>query len=137
MNRTFFIAGVQFRPKNEINEACKKIEQGSYLSLVLEPENKFDLNAVKILFDEIFLGYVPKIFSAQVAGLLEAEIELECIVEEINPSAKPWEMCKVMITEAEPGIEPLCETKRLHSPFLDSKPDIGDGPDFDSGCKEE
>jgi hypothetical protein len=107
MNRTFYIAGVQFRPKEDINKNMKCIEVGDILELIPEPENKFDPNAVKICYEDlenpdiIHLGYVPKKFSAEVAALLEADIYLECIVEEINPAAKPWEVCKVIIRDTQ------------------------------------
>ena len=108
MNRTFFVAGVQFRPPDEISKAMREIKIGDRLNLLPEPSNRFDPNAVKIIFvDEfegsemIFLGYVPKKFSAEVSAMLEAEVDLDCIVEEVNPSAHPWEMCKVTIKEVE------------------------------------
>ena len=104
MNRSFFIAGVQFRPL-EAKEEIKKLLKNQELMLELEPENKFDPNAVKIISlseeGKCFLGYVPKKFSAEVSAVLEVGINLECIVEEINPSAKPWEMCKVVIKNVE------------------------------------
>ncbi len=111
MNRTFFIAGVQFRPKDEIALAMKMIKVEDHLRMEPEPTNKFDPNAVKILYDlptyeengsnspEAFLGYVPKKFSAEVSGLLEAEVDLECIVDFVAYSVKPWEMCRVTIRE--------------------------------------
>jgi len=103
MKREFFIAGVQFRPKDEIRKAMKEIKVGELLMLEPEPSNKYDPNAVKIIFLQditgYFIGYVPKKFSAEVAGLLEAGIELECVVKSIDPSAKPWEMCKVVVRD--------------------------------------
>lgn len=103
MNHLFYIAGVQYRPKEDINKAMKIIKVGDELDLIPEPTNKFDPNAVQICYEDlespnfIHLGYVPKKFSAEVAGLLEIGIDLNCIVEEINPEKKPWEMCKVRI----------------------------------------
>ena len=108
MKRSFFIAGVQFRPIAEIGRAMKEITIGDILPLSPEPTNKYDPNAVQILFehadgpvDVTFLGYVPKKFSAEVAGLMEAGVDLECVVEVVNPAAKPWEMCKVVVKEVE------------------------------------
>jgi len=108
MNRSFYIAGVQFRPTDEIKRAMNKIKEDDNLLLETEPTNRYDPNAVKIIFaDEfeglemIFLGYVPKKFSAEVSALLEAGVELECIVEVVNSAAKPWEMCKVVVREVE------------------------------------
>ena len=108
MNRKFYIAGVQFRSKNEIAKAMKEIKEGDFLGLVPEPTNQYDPNAVQIEFnvetvngiESIFLGYVPKKFSAGVSAFLEAGIELECKVDEVNLSAKPWEMFFVTIKEA-------------------------------------
>ena len=108
MNRSFFIAGVQFRPL-EAKEEIKKLLKNQELMLELEPENKFDPNAVKIISlseeGKCFLGYVPKKFSAEISAALEVGIDLECIVEEINPSAKPWEMCKVIVKDIIPETE--------------------------------
>lgn len=105
MKRTFFIAGVQFRPKNEIAEAAKEMEAGDFLELVPEPSNKFDPNAVKIEYSVehangvigIFLGYVPKKFSSEVAGMLSIGAPIGCIVEVVNPAAKTYEMFKVTV----------------------------------------
>lgn len=108
MNRSFFIAGVQFRPTHEIKRAMIKIKKGDNLMLESEPTNRYDPNAVKIIFADgsgglemIFLGYVPKKFSAEVSALLEAGVELECVVEEANSAANPWEICKVVVREVE------------------------------------
>ena len=107
MKRSFYIAGVQFRPKNEIAEASKRLKQGAQLSLIPEPENKFDPNAIKIIYKdytedmqssaELFLGYVPKKFSSEVAGMLSIGAPVECIVDEVDSSAKTYEMFKVTV----------------------------------------
>ena len=104
MKRSFFIAGVQFRPKEEINAAGKDLVVGDTLLMVPEPDNKFDPNAVKLIHvlktDEeyiCFLGYVPKKFSSEVSALLSIGAELQCVVDEVNPAAKTYEMFKVTI----------------------------------------
>lgn len=105
MKREFFIAGVQFRPKDDIAKAMKEIKVETNLRMLPEPDNKYDPNAVMItlpveeLQEEFFLGYVPKKYSSEVAGLLEAGIELTCKVVEVSPQAKPWEMFKVVIQD--------------------------------------
>lgn len=111
MKRQFFIAGVQFRPRTEIDAAAKEMKVGDELLLIPEPTNKFDPNAVKILLNfteaanededrevSIFLGYVPKKFSSEVSAMLERDIPLVCIVDEVNPSAKTYEMFKVTVS---------------------------------------
>lgn len=104
MNRSFFIAGVQFRPL-EAKERIRKILKGTTLILEPEPTNQYDSNAVKIIElsekGKTHIGYVPKLFSSEVSAALEVGIDLECIVEEINPTAKFWEMIRVSIRDCE------------------------------------
>jgi len=106
MNRSFYVAGVQFRPRGEIDKAVREMKVGDKLGLYPEPTNKFDPNAVKILFepadgpgDVIFLGYVPKKFSSEVTAMMEIGADIECIVEIADPAAKTYEMIKVVIRE--------------------------------------
>ena len=102
MKRSFYIAGVQFRSKGEINLAAKEMEVNDELTLVAEPTNKYDPNAVQILAtDGTFLGYVPKKFSSEISAMLEIEAPIICTVEVVNPTAKHWEMFKVIIQDEE------------------------------------
>ncbi len=105
MKRQFFIAGVQFRPRNEIDKAGRIMVPGDSIILEPEPSNKFDPNAVKLIFalggaenaDKVFLGYVPKKFSSEVAGMLSIGAPVECVVNEVDPGAKTYEMFKVTV----------------------------------------
>ena len=105
MKRTFYIAGVQFRPKNEIAQAIKQMQVGDVLVLTLESTNSFDINAVKIEYnkevsdgvDSIFLGYVPRKYSSEVTGMLEIGALIKCTVDEINPLAETYKMIKVTV----------------------------------------
>ena len=113
MKREFFIAGVQFRPQVEIRATASVLKEGHVLLLEPEPTNRFDPNAIKLIYleEQIFLGYVPKKFSSEVAGLLEAGIDLECIVQAVDPKAKTYEMFKVVIQE--PAEDNINESKEL------------------------
>ena len=106
MKRSFYVAGVQFRPRDEINIAVEEMKVGDKLLLKPEPTNRFDPNAVQIIFNkevihkdlkEIFLGYVPKKFSSEVSGMLGIGAPVICTVDEVNPSAKTYEMIKVTV----------------------------------------
>lgn len=109
MKRTFYVAGVQFRPSGDIKLASNRIKVGNRLSLEPEPTNKFDPNAVKIIYSlpateaggsnspELFIGYVPKKFSSEVAGMLSIGAPVECIVDAVDPAAKTYEMFKVTV----------------------------------------
>jgi hypothetical protein len=110
MKRSFFIAGVQFRPKEDIKSAAEELKAGGSLILEPEPTNKFDPNAVKIVYradeerrkedgwEDIFLGYVPKKYSSEVSALLGIDAPVQCVVDEVNPSAKTYEMFKVTVS---------------------------------------
>lgn len=119
MNRTFYIAGVQFRPQTEIKAAAKEMKVGGLLKLYPEPSNKFDPNAVKIYSipdppsdEAYFLGYVPKKFSSEVSALLSIGAPVECVIDEVNPEAKTYEMFKVTIKEVD-------EEAKEEDPFED------------------
>ena len=107
MNRSFFVAGVQFRPSS-VKTVIAGLTKGQYLYLEPEPDNKFDPNAVKIICsglkegdEDVFLGYVPKKFSSEISAALEIDADIECIIEAVNPGAKTWEMLQVVIRDIE------------------------------------
>ena len=99
MKKEFHIAGVQF---HEMKYVVNDLEEGMKLELVPEPDNKFDPNAIAIKHNDIMLGYVPKTHSAEVSAVMEIS-PLNCIIIAVDPSAKPWEQCKVIIQEVENG----------------------------------
>lgn len=98
----FFIAGVQH---HQMRKVIKLLKEGNHLQLVPEPTNKYDPNAVRIecftVDGDIMCGYVPKKFSSSVCAMFEIGANLECVITELTPSAKPWEQCKVQIREVE------------------------------------
>lgn len=125
MKRQFFIAGVQFRPRAEINWAGDVMKVGDKLILVSEPSNKFDPNAVQILFDipekdeRVFLGYVPKKFSSEVTAFLSLGAPIICTVDEVNPAAKTYEMFKVTVSI--PVDEPVEEDDATYEQHLEEE----------------
>lgn len=97
----FFIAGVRF---HELNTVINDIAEGDILILKPEPSNKFDPNAVRILYSATgihyaMLGYIPKKHSSEVCAMFEVGKELECILTKLNKDAKPWEKVKVEVRE--------------------------------------
>jgi len=113
MAKSFYIAGVKFRPRNEIDRALRELKVGDILTMSPEPTNKFDPNAIQIIFNsgiesdspDIFLGYVPKKFTSDVSADLEIGVNLECQVESVNPKSPTYEMFKVIIKERNEEIE--------------------------------
>lgn len=98
----FKIAGVKFHDYRSI---LNDIVEGDSLMIVPEPTNKFDPNAVQLLYDngsrQAMLGYVPKTMSPEVSAMLEIGKQLECIVTGFNPTASPWDIFEVEIKEIE------------------------------------
>jgi len=98
----FYIAGVQY---HQYKSVLSDITEGDNLTLIPEPDNKFDPNAVQIHFDNggvsAFIGFVPKKFSSKVSGLLDIGKKLECVLTGFNKSASAWEMFEVEIKELE------------------------------------
>lgn len=98
---------------------------GDKLILVSEPSNKFDPNAVQILFDipekdeRVFLGYVPKKFSSEVTAFLSLGAPIICTVDEVNPAAKTYEMFKVTVSI--PVDEPVEEDDATYEQHLEEE----------------
>jgi hypothetical protein len=61
MDIHFPVAGVKFRPV-EAQAVANTLEEGDQLELELEPSNKFDPKAIKIIEPEsgAHIGYVPR-----------------------------------------------------------------------------
>ena len=102
----FYVAGVQH---HKLHTCIKEIEPGTVLSLVPEPSNRFDPNAIRIEFQSlnqdasIMLGYVPKAkgdFSSKISAAMMYK-SLRCEVLELNPEKNTWEQLKVGIFDEE------------------------------------
>lgn len=63
------IAGVQHHATSDY---LRGLHEGDALTLVREPSNAYDPNAVRIDREGVKLGYVPATYSAIVAGLLDS-----------------------------------------------------------------
>ena len=94
------VAGVQFR--EGWKETLDKLKVGDILTLVPEPSNKYDSNAIKIVnFDDEHLGYIPaksghsKLMTDRMIRGKKYEVK----VIGVNTSAKPWDALTVMVKE--------------------------------------
>lgn len=70
------IAGIPHR------KPAKLPAVGDHVLLVPEPDNKFDPNAIKVLWDGIHLGYVPKTETATVRQYGWTEMKVVEVVPE-------------------------------------------------------
>jgi hypothetical protein len=92
----FYVAGVQF---HDAKKVINTMAEGEELNIEPEPDNKYDPNAVKLLYGETMVGYVPKKFSASVNGMLDIGEPLVCEITKVDPKAKTWEQIEVEIKE--------------------------------------
>jgi len=98
--REFFVAGVQHHKSDQVLD---KLTEGTVFELRPEPDNKFDPNAVAIIYnndhqeDDCMIGYVPAKFSGEIAAAIQIGNPLVCTITYLNPSAKPWERIQVVI----------------------------------------
>lgn len=82
----FAVAGT--RHCNDVEECKNLIEINDKLSLELEPENKFDSNAIKVILrkngNNYHLGYVPRYYSSELANLLKNKINYSAMIQSLN-----------------------------------------------------
>jgi hypothetical protein len=71
------------------------VQPGEKLDLTADPDNPFDRFAVKITRKGTMLGHVPRTDNKHISRLLRQEINLRCVVAEVNPERETWKMLKV------------------------------------------
>lgn len=67
------------------------MEPGKELSLIREPENKYDEAAVAVYFEEKKIGYLPRTENATIALLMDQQANINATITEFDPDAGPWE----------------------------------------------
>ena len=60
-----------------------ELKQGEVLSVVPEPENKFDNNAIAVYHKEIRIGYIPKETAAKIVKDVTIG-KVSCVVSEVT-----------------------------------------------------
>lgn len=76
------VAGLQHYRGNDLAELIKV---GDRLELCHQPSNKFDENAVMVMWHNNKLGYIPKGLAKEVSLKLESGQSLEASIIEIKP----------------------------------------------------
>lgn len=100
IKRIFYLAG----PRHYIGCEgidCDKAENlgiESTLQLVLEPENKFDSNAIRVLNgNSVHIGYVPRFYSESIINLLNKGYTYNCNIYEIQKDNNCNECVKIQL----------------------------------------
>ncbi|NJL70385.1 MAG: hypothetical protein HC888_01645 [Candidatus Competibacteraceae bacterium] len=98
------IVGMHFRGA-DAKEAAAGLQPGQPLRLEREPENQFDGNAIKVYFEDLWLGYVEASQAAWIAPNMDEDRLFTCTVqevtEEVNGRGKINYIPLVEITEVE------------------------------------
>ncbi|WP_200384814.1 HIRAN domain-containing protein [Rhodocyclus tenuis] len=82
------VAGFQYHAGEAV---WPLLSLGAALSLVREPDNRYDARAVRVDWCGQPLGYVPRIDNAAVSHLLDTGHRLHASIVSLNASANPWE----------------------------------------------
>lgn len=81
------LAGSQYYA---VSAVWDKIRPGDRLTLVREPDNRHDRNAVRVEWQGRQLGYVPRAENRAVAAALDAGEKLEGRVTKLRNDPNPW-----------------------------------------------
>ena len=93
----FYIAGVQHHDVYKVED---RLEEGSFLNMVLEPSNEYDKNAIRLEFFDVMIGYVPGKISAEVNAAILSPKLYTCKVISLDWDERSWKQIKVEIKEA-------------------------------------
>lgn len=63
----------------------QKVEAGDAIELVREPLNKYDYNAIKVLWCKKTIGYINKKLAAEISFRLDDEVYLQAECISSNP----------------------------------------------------
>lgn len=74
------LRGVNFRPK-EAKEIVKSLAIETTLTLERDSGNEYDENAVKVLYEDQFIGFVAKEDAAEIGPRMDSGEEFICYVE--------------------------------------------------------
>jgi hypothetical protein len=81
------LAGSQYYA---LSKVWQEIKAGDTLSLVREPDNRHDANAIRVEWRGQKLGYVPRAQNRVIAEAMDAGDRLSARVSSINDNKNPW-----------------------------------------------
>ena len=96
----FFVAGVKF---HRLRDCIEEVEAGETLEMIPEPTNKYDPNAVQLVYysnlkdTDFMVGYVPAKISAEVCALCATADAPVCQVTEVIPENPSYQQLRVKI----------------------------------------
>jgi len=81
------LAGSQYYA---VSSVWQEIQLGSRLTLIREPQNRHDRNAVRVEWQGRQLGYVPRAENRAVAQAMDSGERLEGRVSRLREDSDPW-----------------------------------------------
>jgi hypothetical protein len=82
------LAGSQYYA---LGDFWSEIKVGDPLSLIREPENRHDRNAIRVEWRGHQLGYVPRAENRAVAAAMDAGDKLTARVSSLSDNKNPWQ----------------------------------------------
>jgi hypothetical protein len=79
--------GMHFRGPAAV-DAAAQLEPGSTLTLIREPDNAFDAYAIKVMLEDLHLGYIERGQAAWISPLLDDGSEATATVTHIEQRGK-------------------------------------------------
>uniref|UniRef100_UPI00321F6C7A HIRAN domain-containing protein n=1 Tax=Methylocaldum sp. TaxID=1969727 RepID=UPI00321F6C7A len=73
------------------------LRSGDRLALIREPGNRHDAKAVRIEWEGLKLGYLPRHENHAVAQLLDRDEQLHARILAMRESSDPWERIEVAV----------------------------------------
>lgn len=88
------LAGSQYYALPEVQP---RLKVGDALNLVREPENRHDVNAIRVEWQGHKLGYVPRAENSTVAAAMDGGEKLSARVSRLTNDPNPWRRLEVEI----------------------------------------
>jgi hypothetical protein len=88
------VAGYQYYKGHLIEHEFKT---GVPLTLVREPKNRYDRNAIAIYFGLTKIGYIPAALNTVLSNMLDQGVHLETTITAFNPEMPTWGRVEVEI----------------------------------------
>lgn len=89
------LAGSQY---HALADVVEQIRVGDPLSLQREPDNPHDTNAIRVLWHDQMLGYVPRRENKAVARAMDRGTPLIARVVALRPDESPWRRLRFEIS---------------------------------------
>ena len=80
----FDVRGTMHLPRKIIKMVADDISKNEELYLEADPTNKYDANAVKVYYFEDFIGYVEAESAEEISQKLQANIDYDCKVFDVD-----------------------------------------------------